>query len=149
MRTEPAGLAQGHRRMNAEHPGLIARRADDATIVRPAAADDDRLAPQLRVIALLDRGEERVEIDVEDDPGPGRLLRMWLRWLRHRPIIALRVADLDRMFGLGGWTSGPPQRRSGAAAQRRSNCQMTIRRSLGGDRSPIRPSKGWKSATRS
>ncbi len=38
----------------------------DTTIVRPAAADDDRLAAQLGPVALLDRGEERVEVDVQD-----------------------------------------------------------------------------------
>jgi hypothetical protein len=38
---------------------LIAAGHDDAT------ADDDRTAPQARVVALLDRREERVEIGVQ------------------------------------------------------------------------------------
>ena len=66
--TEPAGRPQRHRRVDAERARLVARRADDAALVRPAAADDDRLAAQLRPVALLDRREERVEVDVEDRP---------------------------------------------------------------------------------
>jgi hypothetical protein len=44
--------------------------------VRTASTDDDRPAPQLRPIALLDRREEGVQVDVEDRPRV------------HRPIIA-------------------------------------------------------------
>jgi hypothetical protein len=52
--------------VNPEHARLIARGADDASIVGSAAADDHRLAAELRSIALLDGREERVQIDVED-----------------------------------------------------------------------------------
>ena len=38
----------------------------------PAAADDDGLATQLGVVALLDGGEERVQIDVQDGHATGR-----------------------------------------------------------------------------
>ena len=74
-----AGRPQGHRRADAEDPRLVGRGADDAAIVGPAAADDDRLAAQLGPVALLDGREERVEIDVEDRPE---------RRDRHPPIIA-------------------------------------------------------------
>ena len=37
----------------------------------PAAADDDRLAAQLRVVALLDGREERVQVDVQDGRRDG------------------------------------------------------------------------------
>jgi hypothetical protein len=76
MGTEPAGLAEGHRGVDAESARLVARGADDAAIAGPAPTDDDRLAEELRAIALLDRREERVEIDVQDGP------------LVHRAIIA-------------------------------------------------------------
>src|ERR1035437_5731059 len=51
--------------MDAELASLVAAGADDATGMR-VAADDDRLAAQLRVVALLDRREERVEIHMND-----------------------------------------------------------------------------------
>ena len=69
VRAAPVRLAQRHRRVDAEPPRLVARGRDDAARVLAAgAADDDRPAAQLRPVALLDRGEERVEVDVEDRP---------------------------------------------------------------------------------
>ena len=65
MGAAPHGLGQGHRRVDAERPRLVARGGHDAPTAR-IAADDDGLATQLGAVALLDRGEERVEIDVED-----------------------------------------------------------------------------------
>ena len=73
VRAQRARGPQRHRRADAEHARLVRRGADDAAIVRPAAADDDRLAAQRRVVALLDRGEERVEVDVQDRPARRRL----------------------------------------------------------------------------
>ena len=67
--TAPAGLAQRHRRVDAEAARLVAGGRHDAALVRPAPAHDHRLAAQLGAIALLDRREERVEVDVEDGPG--------------------------------------------------------------------------------
>jgi hypothetical protein len=44
---------------------LITGRSHHAAPVGPAA-DDQRLAPQRRVVALFDRGVERVHVDVND-----------------------------------------------------------------------------------
>ena len=66
LRAERAGRSQRHRRADAEGARLVGRRADHAAIGRAATADDDRPAAQLRAIALLDGGEEGVEIDVQD-----------------------------------------------------------------------------------
>ena len=52
--------ATAHRRADAERLGLVAGREHDA------AADDHRPAAQARVVALLDRRVERVEVGVED-----------------------------------------------------------------------------------
>ena len=50
---------------------LVAGGGDDAALVG-IAADGDRLAAQLRVVALLDGRVERVHVDVEDAPSaPG------------------------------------------------------------------------------
>ena len=66
LRAQAARRPQRHRRVDAELAGLVRRRGHDAALVRPAAADDHRPAAQLRPVALLDRREERVEVDVED-----------------------------------------------------------------------------------
>ena len=72
VRAAPDRLAQRHRRVDAEPARLVARRRHDPAAAR-VAADDDRLAAQLRAVALLDGREERVEVDVEDRPlGHGR-----------------------------------------------------------------------------
>ena len=60
------GLAAAHRAPHPEGPGLVARRHHHA------AADDHRPAPERGVVALLDRGEERVEVGVEDRRSSGR-----------------------------------------------------------------------------
>jgi hypothetical protein len=54
--------------VDAEDARLVAGGRDDAPLIRAAATDDDRLATELRAITLLDRGKERVEVDVEDRP---------------------------------------------------------------------------------
>ena len=53
-----------HRRVHAERARLVARVPHDAPVAEPA--DDHRLAAQRRVVELLDRREERVEVDVQD-----------------------------------------------------------------------------------
>ena len=60
-------LAARHRRADAERPGLVGRRGHDAAAA--GAADDDRLAAQRRLVALLDGGEEGVQVEVEDRRG--------------------------------------------------------------------------------
>ena len=60
LRAEPASLSAAHRRLDAEGLGLVARREHDT------AADDHRLPAQLRIVPLLDRREEGVEVCVQD-----------------------------------------------------------------------------------
>ena len=53
--------------MDPEDASLVARRRDDtARVLATATTDHDRAAAELRAIALLDGGEEGIEIDVED-----------------------------------------------------------------------------------
>ena len=66
VRAQRTGGPQGHRGAHAEAAGLVGGRADDAAVVGSAATDDDRPAPKLGPVPLLDGREERVEIDVED-----------------------------------------------------------------------------------
>ena len=64
VRRTRARLPRRHRRADPEDAGLVGRGGHHAP---PAgAADDDGLAAQRRLVALLDGGEERVEVDVED-----------------------------------------------------------------------------------
>jgi len=60
VRTEPTGLPAAHGGANSVRLRLVARCEHDA------AADDDWLATQSAVVALLDRREEGVEVGVED-----------------------------------------------------------------------------------
>ena len=65
LRAEPERRPERHGRMHAEPAGFVAGCADDAARSR-VAADDHRLAAQLGAVALLHRGEEGVEVDVDD-----------------------------------------------------------------------------------
>ena len=62
--TAPARLGRGHRRVDPERARLVRRRRHDAPAA--GAADHDRLAAQRGLVALLHRGEEGVEIHVQD-----------------------------------------------------------------------------------
>ena len=64
-------LGRAHRGVDAELPRDVVRGRDDAAAVR-VAADDERLLAQLGVLELLDRGEERVEIEVREDRHRGK-----------------------------------------------------------------------------
>ena len=81
-------LAGRHGRADAVLPGFVRRRGDHAA---PAdAAHDDRLAAQGRLVALLDRGEERVEVEVEDRGDvPQRLASPVTARPTPRPIIEI------------------------------------------------------------
>ena len=81
---QAAGGPQRHRRVDAELAGLVACGTDDAPLVGSAATDDHRLAAERRVVALLDRGEERIEVDVEDRQGRGAHARDSLAVTCHR-----------------------------------------------------------------
>ena len=60
VRAQAARLAAAHRRAHAVRLRLVARGEHDP------AADDDRPAAQSRIVALLDRREECIEVGVED-----------------------------------------------------------------------------------
>ena len=63
MRAESPRLALAHRGLHAVGLRLVARREHDA------APDEHGLPAQLRVVALLDRREERIEVCVQDRRG--------------------------------------------------------------------------------
>src|SRR5436309_13101891 len=60
LRTEPPGLQATHRRPHTARPGLVAGRQHDP------GSDDDRATAEPRIIALLDRGVEGVQVGVQD-----------------------------------------------------------------------------------
>jgi len=72
------GFADGHGTADAEAAGLVGAGGDHAP-ASPAlgvGADHDGLPAQPWLIALLDRGEEGVHVEVDDDAlGHGRLRR--------------------------------------------------------------------------
>ena len=59
-RAQAPGALPAHRPVHAVPPGLIARRHDDSATHR------DRTAAQPWVVTLLDRGEERIRVRVQD-----------------------------------------------------------------------------------
>ena len=65
LRAQAQGGARGHRRAHAVRSSFVAGGGDDAALVG-STADDDRLTAQAGVVALLDRGEEGVHVDVDD-----------------------------------------------------------------------------------
>lgn len=65
---------RGQRRSHTESTGLVACGGHDAA--RGRAADGDRLAPQLRIVALLDRCEKRIHIDMNDLAAGSAFLRI-------------------------------------------------------------------------
>src|SRR3989442_144644 len=67
------GHADRHPAPDAELPGLVARRHDDAApppLLR-IRADDDRLPDEVRILAALYADVESVHVHVEDDAGHG------------------------------------------------------------------------------
>jgi len=60
LRAQPPRPSAAHGRPHAAGAGFVACGHHDA------GSDDDRSGSQPRVIALLDRGEERVEVGVQD-----------------------------------------------------------------------------------
>ncbi len=66
MRTAADRLGATHRGVDAELARVVVRGRHDAAPAR-IAADDERLLAELGVLELLDRGIERVEIEVRDD----------------------------------------------------------------------------------
>ena len=64
LRTRPPGLRAAHRRPHAARLGLVAGRQHHAP------AHDDRAPAEARIVALLDRGVEGVQVGVEDRDVP-------------------------------------------------------------------------------
>ena len=62
-RAQPQGASHRHRAAHAVPARLVRGRGDNAA---RSAADDDRLAAQVGIVADLDAGEERVHVDVQD-----------------------------------------------------------------------------------
>jgi len=62
---EAHGAGHRHRRVDAEGARLVAGRGDHAPPLGPSA-HGERLAAQRGIVALLDRGIERVHVDVND-----------------------------------------------------------------------------------
>ena len=56
-------LGRAHRGANPERPGDVVRGRDDAATLR-IAADDERSRAERGLLQLLDRGEERIQVDV-------------------------------------------------------------------------------------
>ena len=63
-------LGARHRRADPEAARLVVRRRDDSAAMR-IAADDQRHLLQIRLLQLLDGGEERIQVEVRDDHGRG------------------------------------------------------------------------------
>jgi hypothetical protein len=94
---EAFGAQGGHGGTHAEAASFVGGGADDGAVAQPG--DDDGLAAQLRIVALLDRGVEGVHVDVDDlANGHGR-----------------RVAGKRRLFRVSRWLMDVTQVR---AAQR-------------------------------
>lgn len=53
----------------------VGNRRDDPTLPW-ASPDDDRFAPQVRIVALLDRSVEGIHVDVQDGAGHGTTVTM-------------------------------------------------------------------------
>src|SRR5581483_4961928 len=59
-------LPAAHRRVDAEGAGDVVRGRNHAAAVR-VAAHDQRRAAEARILELLDRGVERIQVEVRDD----------------------------------------------------------------------------------
>ncbi len=123
VRAELPGPQRRHRRVDAERPGLVRARRDDAA--GPAPADDHRLAGQRRVVENLDRREEAVHVDVKDrrDDLPAAGARL----------VSHRAAGGGTPRRRGRRPAGPPLRPDGGPPRRptrrrpRTGCDGTRR----------------------
>ncbi len=60
------GARRGHWRVHAHLPGLVAGRSDDTAFL---ATHGHGLAAQLAIGSLLDAGEERIRVEMDDHGG--------------------------------------------------------------------------------
>ena len=70
VRTAAERFGRAHRRVDAEGSCRVVGRRHDAPPVR-VAADDERPSSELGVLELLDRGKERVQVEVREDSHVG------------------------------------------------------------------------------
>jgi hypothetical protein len=68
---QPAGTRRRHRRADAVGTRFVRRRRHDTPVTR--TTHHHGAAPQRRLVAHLDRGEEGVHVDVEDDGHASRV----------------------------------------------------------------------------
>ena len=98
MRTPGAGLRGAHRRAHPVNPRLVRRRGHDAAW--PDPTDDDRLAAQGRLVALLHRREEGVEVQVHDRPPkrevPPSVDRMASLWPASTSLVVTTICPQRR-----------------------------------------------------
>src|SRR5688572_1996541 len=87
--------------MDAEDAGLVARGGYDPTrVLATRTADNHREPAQLRPVALLDSGEEGIEVDVEDrSRGHARY---------HRPAVEPPADEPTARAGRDATASAPP-----------------------------------------
>ena len=64
-------LGGAHRGVDPERPRRVVRGRHDTAPVR-VPADDERLVAKGRILELLDRREERVEVEMGEDLHPGK-----------------------------------------------------------------------------
>ena len=126
-------------------PRLVGRRADDSARRRRPAADDHRLAAQLRPVALLDRREERIEVDVEDR-----------RLGHHRRPDPCRSGDVVALDEVGQEerqehrrSDGPAEPQPAPALRTRARTTKTGKTTAGSapSRSAASAGSGWRGAT--
>ncbi len=135
VRAPRPGLAGRHRRADAVLPGLVRRGRHHAAAAD--AADDDRLAAQRRLVALLDRGEERVQVEVEHRRVRSRMARNVPR--RHRR--ARPATTVHRPGRRGRSPQAAPRRRARSSARPGSVPVMTTTRPPSTARTPRGPAR--------
>ncbi|MBB2671484.1 UNVERIFIED_ORG: hypothetical protein GGE44_001035 [Rhizobium esperanzae] len=110
---------RGHRRVDAEFAGLIARRRNHPT--RRRSPDGDRFAAQFRVIALLDRRIKRVHVDMDDLARPLVTFIICHDWLPSGPSVSSRHGKCAPHLS----PSGVCMRSQPMAIRRRSTAKLT------------------------
>jgi hypothetical protein len=106
---EDHGLRAQALRLGERHAGLESERARFVRARRDhAGAHDHRLAAQARVALLLDRGEERVDVHVEDVVGVGGGLAGIVRPGARPRVSGLRVVRVFRHSSLHRHRLQPP-----------------------------------------
>ena len=106
----PQRLRRAHRRADPEAPRDVVRRRDDPAALR-IAADDERLRPQRRVLELLDRGEERVEVEMGEYRHAGNGYGAAVLTAPPPPPAIEQPAPYQLSYGVVAGTAAPGTRR--------------------------------------